>query len=122
MENYNDSATDRIARDVTRYGEMKWDALKLDLVENLSVVFSNAFGVVIFIVLGGMGLLFFTGVATWLLGLLIGSLLWSSVIMGSLFLIIAIVVLALRQKIFADMMVGMFARMFFPEKTPDNEQ
>ncbi len=112
----------RIADDVASYVNLKIDALKLDTVENLSVAFSNAFGVVMFIILGGMGLLFFTGVLTYLLGLLIGSMIWAVVIMGAIFSIAAVVVLVNRQKMFADSMVRMFGRMFFPPKDQGHAQ
>lgn len=121
METNQPNTTDRIVEDLTRYVNLKVDATKLDLVENLSIAFSNAFGIVIFIVLGGMGLMFFTGVLTYLLGLLIGSMLWASVIMGSLFMIAAIVIMSIRQKMFTNPMVRMFSRMFFKPKADDNE-
>ncbi len=106
----------RIADDVANYAGLRIDAFKLDAVEKLSLVFSNAFGVVMCIVLGSIGLLFFTGIATWLLGALLGSLLWASVIMGSLFVAAAVVVLVNRQRMFADQMVALFSRMLFNSK------
>ncbi len=123
MENNEERPdAERIAADLTSYVNLRLDALKLSLVENLSVAFSNAFGIVVFIILGGMGLLFFTGVLTYLLGLLIGSMLWAVIVMGALFMIAAVVVLVNRQKMFADQMVRMFGRMFFPPKEPGHEE
>jgi hypothetical protein len=120
MDNYENGAPEQIARDVKRYADLQWNAFKLEVVEKLSVVFGNAFGVIVFLLLLGMGLLFFTGVLTYLLGLWINSMLWASVIMGGLFIIMAFIVLSLREKVFANFMVGIFSELFFDKNNQRN--
>ncbi len=112
---------ERIMAEAGEYVNMRINAFKLDMVENLSVVFCNVFGVVMFIILGGTALLGFTGVLVYLLGMLIGSVLWAVVIASGVLTIAALLLYFNRQRLFADQMVRMFSRMFFPEKTTRHE-
>ena len=121
MEEYKDGMPEQIARDAKRYADMRWTALKLDIVEKLSDIFTGLFGMIVFLLLIGMGLLFFTGVLTYLLGAWLGSMLWAMLIMGATFTIAAVVILALRERLFADFTVSAFIKLFFDKNDLHDE-
>ena len=119
MENNTEQGrAERIVAEVTSYVNMRIDAFKLALVENLSMLSSNMLALMISGLLMFMALALFTFAIVYWLNLLVGSIIWAVVITGALYLIIAVIFFALRNKLLSDKMVRMFSNMFF---TPRNK-
>ena len=87
------------------------DRFRLSLIDNLSTFVSTLFSVFVLIVLAGIGAMFFAAALTWLLGMLIGSMLAAILIMGSLFVLLALVVYGRRKRLILNQTVRMFSRM-----------
>ena len=115
--------TDRasIAEELVSYVNMRIDSFKLSLVENLSVLLSGTFGILIFVLFLSVALMCFIAALTVLLAEAVGSLLWALLIVGGAFLIISVIAFVLRDKLIADRMVKMFSRMFFEKSDDDDE-
>lgn len=87
------------------------DRFRLSLIDNLSTFVSTLFSVFVLIVLAGIGAMFFAVALTWLLGMLIGSMLAAILIMGSLFVLLALIVYGRRKRLILNQTVRMFSRM-----------
>lgn len=103
---------DGIFAHIRDWVELRFAALKLGLLEGLSITLGNLLGIILAVILGGLGLLFFLVVLTWLLGQWLGMI-WALVAMGALMCILALIVWLLRQRIFGNMMVRMLSKLFF---------
>ena len=113
---------EQLVEQVTGYVNLRIDAFKLAMVENLSTLSGNMLGIVIFLLLALMALLLLTVAATYALGLWIGSMVGAMLIMAALYLIVGLIVLLNRQRLFTDQMVRMFSRMFFERNdNPDDD-
>ncbi|MBQ4278919.1 MAG: phage holin family protein [Rikenellaceae bacterium] len=113
---------EQLVEQVTGYVNLRIDAFKLAMVENLSTLSGNMLGIVIFLLLALMALLLLTVAATYALGLWIGSMVGAMLIMAALYLIAGLIVLLNRQRLFTDQMVRMFSRMFFERNdNPDDD-
>ena len=66
---------ERAALDAKDYAMWSLDRFRLSLIDNLSTFVSTLFSVFVLIVLAGIGAMFFAAALTWLLGMLIGSML-----------------------------------------------
>lgn len=55
--------------------------------------------------------MFFAAALTWLLGMLIGSMLAAILIMGGLFVLLALIVYGRRKRLILNQTVRMFSRM-----------
>ena len=84
--------TDQITQQISEYVNLRADAFKLKMAEDLS-----------------------TTLSMWL-AMLIGSLTWALVIMGALLLIASAVVFVRRDRLITDALVAMFCRKFFSPK------
>lgn len=111
--NNDENIKDRLTSEVTDYVNLKVDAFKLSMVENLSTTLSSTFGVMVVALLALLAMLFFAAAITVLLSMLIGSMLWALVIMGAVLLIAAGVVYVLRDRLIINSLIRMFSRMFF---------
>ncbi len=109
-----------MTEELISYVNMRIDSMKLSLVENLSVLLSGGFGILIFLIFLSIAMLCFIAALTVWLSELIGSTLFALLIVGGAFLIISIIAFLLRKKLIVNRMVGMFSRMFF-EKSDDDE-
>ena len=87
------------------------DRFRLSLIDNLSTFVSTLFSVFVLIVLAGIGAMFFAAALTWLLGMLIGSMLAAILIMGGLFVLLALIVYGRRKRLILNQTVRMFSRM-----------
>lgn len=101
----------RSVRDAGDYAGLYADRLRLSLIGNLSVFFNALFGVSLLMILLGIAAVFFAVALTWGVGLLIGSMLLAVVLMGCLFLLLALLVYLLRRRLILDRMVRTFAGM-----------
>lgn len=102
---------DRAMQDLKDYASLRADSIRLALIDNLARLFNTLFGVAVLIVLAGIGTVFFAAALTWILGWLIGSMLWALLIMGALFLIASLAVYRNRDRLVVDRSVQMLARM-----------
>ena len=73
--------------------------------------------------LAGIGAMFFAAALTWLLGMLIGSMLAAILIMGGLFVLLALIVYGRRKRLILNQTVRMFSRMMsdLGDKYSDDE-
>lgn len=108
--------TDQITQQISEYVNLRTDAFKLKMAEDLSTTLSSMFGVLLFVLLVTVAGLFFTTALTLWLAMLIGSLTWALVIMGALLLIASAVVFVRRDRLITDALVAMFCRKFFSPK------
>lgn len=115
-----DKSKESFANELTSYLNMRIDAFKLSMVENLSILVSDGFGILIFILLLSVAVLSFIAALTVWLAEVIGSPVIALLIVGGAFLIVSIVVFMLRSRLIVNSMVRMFSRMFF-EKRDDDE-
>lgn len=99
------------------------DRFRLSLIDNLSTFVSTLFSVFVLIVLAGIGAMFFAAALTWLLGMLIGSMLAAILIMGGLFVLLALIVYGRRKRLILNQTVRMFSRMMsdLGDKYSDDE-
>lgn len=113
--------SDRVAQDVKRYVDLRVDDAKLAAVGGLSSIAGSAIAAVICLFLVNLAFMLFTAVFVHLINLLVHSWVWSAVILGGVYLIIGILVM-LRPGCFRNMMVKVFAPMFFcPKKHEEDD-
>ena len=114
---------ERAALDAKDYAMWSLDRFRLSLIDNLSTFVSTLFSVFVLIVLAGIGAMFFAAALTWLLGMLIGSMLAAILIMGGLFVLLALIVYGRRKRLILNQTVRMFSRMMsdLGDKYSDDE-
>lgn len=103
--------SERAIRDLKDYASLRADSVRLALIDNLATLFNTLFSVALLIVLAGIGTVFFAVALTWILGWIIGSMLYAILIIGALFLIATLVVYWKRNSLIVDRSVQMLARM-----------
>ena len=113
MENNDRGRIGQATRDVKDYAALYADRLRLGLIENLSTFFNALFGVVVLIVLLWIAAMFFAVALTWVIGMLIGSMLGAILLMGGLFVVLAAIVYAVRRRLIVDQMARMFGKMVY---------
>lgn len=106
----------KLFRELRDYAELRLKSYKLTAVELLSVLMAKALAIIIFILLLSVALMLFTVTLTLLLAYLIDSIIWATVIMGALYLIVALLFYFLRGSVFTGSMVKMLCGTLFPEK------
>ena len=112
MENHDrPGRIERAALDAKDYAMWSLDRFRLSLIDNFSTFVSTLFSVFVLIVLAGIGAMFFAAALTWLLGMLIGSMLAAILIMGGLFVLLALIVYGRRKRLILNQTVRMFSRM-----------
>lgn len=111
QEDEKPGLTGRTIEDLKDYASLRADSIRLSLIDNLSTLFNTLFGVFVLILLAGIGTVFFAVALTWVLGLLIGSMLYSILIMGALFMILAAIVYAKRNNLVVNQSVQMLSKM-----------
>lgn len=70
-----------------------------------------SFGIFVLSVLVGIAIIFFAIALTWLLGLALGSVLLAVILMGGLFLLLALIVYLLRKKLIINPSVRLLSAM-----------
>lgn len=104
---------DRTVQDLKDYASLRADSVRLSLIDNLSTLFNTLFGVAVILALAGIATVFFAVALTWVLGLLIGSVLYAVLIMGALFVVLAAVVYAFRKRLVVNQSVRLLSRMVY---------
>ena len=108
----NDSSMGRVGqsvRDIKKYAALRVEGFRLSLIENLATLFNSLFSVLS--VLVGIAIIFFAIALTWLLGLALGSVLLAVILMGGLFLLLALIVYLLRKKLIINPSVRLLSAM-----------
>ena len=122
-ENQEDSPINKaseIKDSVKEYLDMRINALKLQLIEYLSLITAKILFYILFFVLLSIALFFLGSTFSLWIGELLNSQAAGALITASIFLICCLIVFMMRRKIFVDSMVGMFSKMFFEQR--DNNQ
>ena len=122
----NDSSMGRVEqsfRDLKEYAALRVESFRLSLIENLATLFNSLFGIFVLSVLIGIAIIFFAIALTWLLGIALGSVLLAIVLMGCLFLLLAVIVYLVRGKLIINQSVRLLSRMIdnMSQKHPDYE-
>ncbi len=123
----NDSSMGRVEqsfRDLKEYAALRVESFRLSLIENLATLFNSLFGIFVLSVLIGIAIIFFAIALTWLLGIALGSVLLAIVLMGCLFLLLAVIVYLVRGKLIINQSVRLLSRMIdnMSQKHPDYEK
>ncbi len=123
----NDSSMGRVGqsfRDLKEYAALRVESFRLSLIENLATLFNSLFGIFVLSVLIGIAIIFFAIALTWLLGIALGSVLLAIVLMGCLFLLLAVIVYLVRGKLIINQSVRLLSRMIdnMSQKHPDYEK
>lgn len=123
----NDSSMGRVGqsfRDLKEYAALRVESFRLSLIENLATLFNSLFGIFVLSVLIGIAIIFFAITLTWLLGIALGSVLLAIVLMGCLFLLLAVIVYLVRGKLIINQSVRLLSRMIdnMSQKHPDYEK
>ena len=112
--------SDRTLHDLRRWVELRIDEAKLSALSGLSSAAGSAIGLIICLFLVNLALMLFTGVFVYLLQLWIHSWVWAAVIMGAVYLLLGVLFVA-RPGMFRNMMVRVFAPMFFHNKKKEDD-
>lgn len=111
---------DRTVHDLRRWVELRVDEAKLSALGGVSSVAGSAIALIICLFLVNLALVIFTGVFIYLLQLWFHSWLWAAVAMGALYLLLGIL-FVMFPGMFRNMMVRVFAPMFFNCKKEDDD-
>jgi len=125
MENNENSggATEKIVdikESVKEYLDMRISAVKLQIVEHLSIIMARIVFYVLLFVLFSIALFFIGSTFSLWMGELVGSEAAGALITASIFLAICLIIFFMRKKIFVNSMVGMFSKMFFEQRDDDD--
>lgn len=112
---------DNLTDDIKEYIALKSDSVKLQIVENLSLVSSDIFSYLIFFSFIFVSFLFLLFALMLFIAQYLG-LLYSSLVIGVFLAIIALVIFVNRKYIFGDMFVNRFCKMFFSDNVVNNEK
>lgn len=104
---------DRNLSEARQYLDLKLDALKLQTVDALSVVVSRLLTMMAVLMLGAIVLAAFAFGTVILLGQMIGNWAAAAFIIGGLFLVLLVLLLVFRRKVFLDMFVKLFIGIFY---------
>ena len=105
---------DKLIESIKEYAELKRDAIKLLCVENLSLVSSGILSFLIVILLC-MTALFFAFMALIILIAKYIGFMYGSLAIGIALAIVASVVYILRKKLFANVFISRYSKIFFED-------
>lgn len=101
------------ATDLLEYGRLQVESVKLRVLETLATLFNNIFSVLLLVVVVSIALMFLGVALTLILAEATGSLLVAVLILAAFFLIVAIVIYALRKRLIVDPLVKMLSKTMF---------
>ena len=104
---------EELGQKTRKYLDLTVDALKLRTIEGLSVGVSRVLALMTVLMLAMIALSIFAFASVLLLGKLIGSLIGATFIIGALFLVLLIILLVFRKRLFLDMSVRLFVGIFY---------
>lgn len=98
------------------YLGLKKDAVKLGLVENLSLLFNRFLSLFVLICVMLVALVFIASACNQWLGDALSNKVAASFITGGFFLVAFLLLFIFRKKLFVNGFVALFSKMFFEEK------
>jgi hypothetical protein len=104
------------------YLDMRMDALKLQLVENLSRVFSRLISIVLLFFFLGIAVAFSASAFSWWITDFLGSKIYGDLVTCGLFLFLAFLIYIKRKNLFVDSMIKVFISLFFEAKSNLSEE
>lgn len=113
LEKNDSDIMDRNLSETGKYLEKKLDVLKLQTVDGLSVAASSILSMMTILMVSAIVLAAFAFGTVMLLGELIGDWAVAAFIIGGVFLILLIILIIFRKKLFVDMFVQLFIGMFY---------
>ncbi len=114
MKSRNDSNRfEETAQDALEYCRLQVEAVKLRALATLATLFNNIFSVLVLVVTVSIALFFLAVALTLILAQATGSLLCAVLIICALFLIVSIVIYALRKKLIVNPLVKMLSKLMF---------
>ncbi|MCC8088326.1 MAG: phage holin family protein [Rikenellaceae bacterium] len=111
MEENKGSVIKQFFTDFFELLNLKIESLTLSIIENSSKMASTIFSVFVFVIFLILAAIFFSAALVWWLTELLGSFILASLLLGGVFLIIALTVYLLRKRLFAGSIVRMFSDM-----------
>jgi hypothetical protein len=112
---------EELKSEIREYVKLRWAAMRLDAVEGISRTLSKAFGYVIFLALIFIALVFLMmALALWL-GEILGHLSLGFLISGGAFVIAAIVIYFVHEKLGRNAIVRYFVDLFFSDNNNNHE-
>ncbi len=113
---------ENLADSAKEYLDMRLDAIKLKMVESLSVIFSRIVYAALLIISLGIALAFMASAFSWWLGDLLESKAAGTLITGGLFVLAAFILYLRRDKLFINSLVTLFSKMFFEQENKSLEE
>lgn len=115
----NRNLWDELYSSLKEYLDLRINEGKLSLTESLAVLFSRLIVFILTVITGAVAFGFFAFAFSQWIGSLIGSQALGALITGGIFLIVVIILIVFRNKLFTDSMVKLLIGMFF--KNHNNE-
>ncbi|MCQ2286791.1 MAG: phage holin family protein [Bacteroidales bacterium] len=122
-EEKSDDKYKSLVKDAKEYIELQSDLIRLNLVEKLSQIISY-FAVILIVVVLAMAAFVYCSVAfvIWMKSFL-GSYLYGFLILGGFFILLTLILLACRKKLFINPIIKKLSSILFSDsKDEDNEQ
>jgi hypothetical protein len=103
------------------YVNLRKDAFKLRLIEDLSVLCNRLFGLILIVIVASAALFFFALGLHWWLGQWLHSQGAASIIIGVCFLALLALLYIYRDRLFLNGMISTFSALFFQEAEEEDE-
>jgi protein-S-isoprenylcysteine O-methyltransferase Ste14 len=113
---------EQLIAEVRQYIDLRLKYFKLQTVEKLSLFSGKVLSVVAFVVFLWLAFMFLSVALVIVVSEWVGSLTWGLVIVGGLFLLLALLCLALRNTLFSSTMVKTFTGLLFTENMDDEDE
>ena len=109
----NRNPLDELYSSLKEYLDLRIKEGKLSMTESLAVLFSRLIVFILAVITGAVAFAFFAFAFSQWIGTLLHSQALGALITGGIFLVAAIILIALRHKLFTDSMVKLLIGMFF---------
>ncbi|MDO4190120.1 MAG: phage holin family protein [Bacteroidales bacterium] len=111
----------RLINDAKQYVQMRYDLLKLELLDKLSRIIAYLLVVIITLVLGLTAFVYFSLALAYALKPLFGGMGLPLVIIGLFFVLILVVLFRRKEKIFLNPIITKLSSILFEEQKLDDE-
>ena len=119
MERDFTKSAEEFAQSASEYIDLKIDDLKLRTAKGLSLTLNRILLAILFLSLGSIVLTATAFGGVLLIGVLIGSYAAGAFIVAGFFLLLTVILFAIRKKLFLNGFVQMFIRLFFEDGKGD---
>ncbi len=112
----NERLTDDLAliiSEIKKYIDIKYDLVKLDLIEKIALISSLLFTLLIMLIVFPSVFLFTSLGIAYYLGSLLGATYWGFLILGGFFFIIGIIIFLLRNRLITKPVLRSLLRVIF---------